>query len=277
MSPYVAKPDLHEVNLKRSESLSDIAVLFISTVVFVIVGLLVLSYIVQTVAVRVAPNVEQRWLNNYVDLTPGESIHNDKMLEILRKITPEGLPYQVHFKVQCTRVINAYALPGGTIVFTQGLLEKINTEQGLAFVAGHEIGHLQNRDHLRGVGLWFTFLVAKFFTGVGDLPFFAHFQYLIQAAYSREREAQADTFSVMRMLDVYTSMAGADELFQILLRAEKGANGQSYWFMRTHPVTQERWQRVQTLLPRGGPYPSFNIRALRQKVLCEAKCLPLCG
>ena len=47
---------------------------------------------------------------------------------------------------------NAFALPGGWIGVTTGLLAEVDSENELAFVLGHEIGHFRNRDHLKGLG-----------------------------------------------------------------------------------------------------------------------------
>lgn len=44
------------------------------------------------------------------------------------------------------------ALPGGRILLTKGLLEYLQTEYGLVFVLGHEVGHIVHRDHIRGIG-----------------------------------------------------------------------------------------------------------------------------
>ena len=44
------------------------------------------------------------------------------------------------------------ALPGGQIMVFSGLLKKVNLENELAMVLGHELGHYAHRDHLRGMG-----------------------------------------------------------------------------------------------------------------------------
>ena len=39
-----------------------------------------------------------------------------------------------------------------TMIVTAGLLEKVESENELAFIIGHELGHFRNRDHIRGLG-----------------------------------------------------------------------------------------------------------------------------
>ena len=46
--------------------------------------------------------------------------------------------------------MNAVALPGGNIVVFAGLLKEIKSENELAMILGHELGHFAHRDHLRG-------------------------------------------------------------------------------------------------------------------------------
>jgi predicted Zn-dependent protease len=60
-----------------------------------------------------------------------------------------GLPWQ--FGVLDAPQINAFAVPGGTIFITRGLLEKMNSEAELAGVLGHEIVHVVKKHHLAAI------------------------------------------------------------------------------------------------------------------------------
>ena len=57
----------------------------------------------------------------------------------------EGNPYHYNFSVVDTKMINAFALPAGTIYVTAPLIEMAETESELAGVIGHEIGHVKAR------------------------------------------------------------------------------------------------------------------------------------
>ncbi|HJQ97141.1 MAG TPA: M48 family metalloprotease, partial [Candidatus Polarisedimenticolaceae bacterium] len=50
-----------------------------------------------------------------------------------------------HFEVLDSPVINAFALPGGFVYVTRGMLERLSSEDELAMVLGHEIGHVTAR------------------------------------------------------------------------------------------------------------------------------------
>lgn len=60
-----------------------------------------------------------------------------------------GLPWQ--FGVLDAPQINAFAVPGGTVFITRGLLEKMKSEAELAGVLGHEITHVLKKHHLKAI------------------------------------------------------------------------------------------------------------------------------
>ncbi len=64
----------------------------------------------------------------------------------------EENPYELQLAILEEESPNAFAVPGGAIYVTRGLLDSVESENELAFVLGHEIGHFRNRDHLRGLG-----------------------------------------------------------------------------------------------------------------------------
>jgi predicted Zn-dependent protease len=60
-----------------------------------------------------------------------------------------SLPWQ--FGVLESPHVNAFAVPGGTVFITRGLLERMRNEAELAGVLGHEIGHVLRRHHLKAI------------------------------------------------------------------------------------------------------------------------------
>lgn len=102
-----------------------------------------------------------------------------------------------HFTVVDTDDVNAFALPGGYVYVSRGILPYLSSEAELAAVLGHEIGHVTARHAVRqqskaaGVGILST--AAAIFTGqgaVGDLTNVAG--QAVLSGYGREMELEAD-------------------------------------------------------------------------------------
>jgi predicted Zn-dependent protease len=151
-----------------------------------------------------------------------------------------------HFRVLDSPVVNAFALPGGYIYVTRGILAVLNSEAQLAGVLGHEIGHVtarhgarqMTRQQIAGVGLGLGVGIIK---GLGRYSGLAEQGLgLLFLKYSRGDETQADELGVR-----YATRAGYDPreipaTYDALKQmAEKG--GQSLpGFLSTHPDPGQR-------------------------------------
>jgi len=82
------------------------------------------------------PAIQDPWLQNYV---------NEVGQKILRANQLNGNPYQYNFTLVGVKMVNAFALPAGTIFVTAPILQMADSEAELAGVVGHEIGHVKAR------------------------------------------------------------------------------------------------------------------------------------
>ena len=78
--------------------------------------------------------------------------------------------------------VNAFAVPGDTILLVEELLNKVETENELAMVLGHELGHFHFRHHLKGMGRrlvmgFFSMMIFAFFALF--IPFFLTFLFFL--------------------------------------------------------------------------------------------------
>lgn len=148
-------------------------------------------------------------------------------------------------------VVNAFALPGGYVYVTRGLLTLLNDESELAGVMGHEIGHVTARHGARRQtrGTIANILAA----GVGILTGNRQVAQLGQvaaqgflASYSRDNEREADQLGVRYLGRTgYNTLGMAHSLEAIgrhsdLLAKVSGAEAQGFNFFQTHPQTPER-------------------------------------
>ena len=169
-----------------------------------------------------------------------------------------------HFTTLNSAVENAFALPGGYVYITRQLMGLMSDESELAFVLGHETGHIaahhaqareaaQRRNSIMGVlGVLLGSVVGA--GGFGNMISQGAAQYAQMAtlSFSRDQEYQADTLGIRYMLSAgYDPMGGATMLDN-LVRADaletriQGRDSRSTpeW-ARTHPLSTNRTQRAQ--------------------------------
>jgi predicted Zn-dependent protease len=163
------------------------------------------------------------------------------------------LPYA--FKVLRGREVNAISLPGGFIYATEGLLRFVQSDDELAFVMAHEVGHVAARHHVTILERHFALaLLARLLTGgdpsasqIADIA-----RFFVTRGFSREFEFEADRRGV-----TYAHRAGYDAaaglVFMQRLRAAEGRDPSQFEVLfRTHPGLVDRMQRVREHLRRLG-------------------------
>ena len=150
---------------------------------------------------------------------------------------------------------NAFALPGGPIFVTRGLLGLMRSEAELAGVLGHEIGHITAK---HSVTLMSRAQIAQIGLGVGSIlvPEIAQLGQVAGAglqllflSYGRDAERQADDLGFRYALQQNYDVRDMVNVFAQLQRAGEAA-GQSplpTW-LASHPYPEERIQRIQQAL-----------------------------
>ncbi len=146
---------------------------------------------------------------------------------------------------------NAFALPGGYIAITRGLLANLSNEAELAAVLGHEIGHVTARHSLQGMQR--STLLGATVGILGGLADAAGYGWLadqvggvaanlIDKRYSREQETESDRLGIDYMVKAGYDPVGAVQLQEYFYRqVENGADPQ--WLnglFRSHPFSAER-------------------------------------
>jgi beta-barrel assembly-enhancing protease len=175
---------------------------------------------------------------------------------ILSTMGPQ--PFDYRFFVIQESQLNAFAVPGGSIFFFTGLIEKAKTTSEIAGVLGHEIVHVKGRHMARQSGLdaisllsmLGALLLAR--SGSGGAQAAGVVGQAIaatrQIAYSRQLEMEADTLGVR-----YMATAGFDPKgsvgFLKILDQERALNPIDIpAYMMTHPITQERIANTELVI-----------------------------
>ena len=173
----------------------------------------------------------------------------DRMGKISHR--PE-LNYQ--FRVVDSPVINAFAVPGGYVYFTRGIMAHFNNEAQFAGVLGHEIGHVtarhsaqqQTNSILGQVGLMGAMIASPTLARYGEQAMQG--LQLLNLKFSRDDENQADELGVEYSTKIGYDAKQMADFFRTLEREQTKAGGQPVPdFLSTHPNPADRYDHVQQL------------------------------
>jgi predicted Zn-dependent protease len=181
-----------------------------------------------------------------------------------------------HFLVLDSDEVNAFAGPGGLITVTRGMLRLCKTEDALAAVLAHEIGHVQYKHGLRAIkrsrwtGAFTTMVVeagkslgsadlaeaTKAFEGsIGDIS-----QTLMNSGYGRAAEREADAAAVRILAQAgYNPSA----LVAMLEEMGKGHKPGGPGFAKTHPDPAVRIAEIRAMLSAPSPVSPPAVRQQR--------------
>ena len=166
-------------------------------------------------------------------------------------------PFDYRFFIVADSQLNAFAVPGGSVFFYTGLIERAKSTSEIAGVMGHEIVHIKGRHMARHSGpdaisllsLVGMLLLAR--SGAGAQAAGVVGQAISatrQIAYSRQLEMEADTLGVRYMTSAGYDPAGSLGFLKTLDQ-ERSLNPVDVpAYMLTHPVTQERVANVQLVI-----------------------------
>ncbi|WP_204113003.1 M48 family metallopeptidase [Shimia biformata] len=150
-------------------------------------------------------------------------------------------------------MVNAFALPGGYVVFFRGLIEAAESPEELASVFAHEIGHVDQRHvtrHvLRSAGtIGVLGLLFGDFAGGALILFLT--ERLIRAQYSQAAETEADEFSIELLPKAGVSPEAQARMFERFRAMAGEADGLLAHFL-THPRLSERIDMARNAVPEG--------------------------
>lgn len=166
--------------------------------------------------------------------------------------------YSWEFNLVKDTTVNAFCMPGGKVVFYEGILPKTQTEAGMAVVMGHEIAHAVakhsnerlSQQMLTQYGASITDILLSnkpaatrqtinILYGIGA-------EVGVILPYSRKHEYEADRLGL-----IFMAMAGYDptEAVAFWERMSADSSGAAFEFMSTHPSDAKRIAKMKELLP----------------------------
>jgi len=253
---FTQKTPDEQVNYARDNPLRE-ALLLTAIVAGVVLAILFGgAWAVEELAVRTPPAWEARLFGFMARNFPGtqDDPRAQRVADLLASLDPEAAQ-SVTLRVLDDEQVNAFAAPGGLILITTGLLDAVESENELAFVLGHEMGHFRHRDHLRSMGrglgasLSLAFLSAMIGTDISSVGWL---QELASLRFSRRQERRADDWGLELTARRYGHVAGATAFFERLPRAESAIAKGAETFLSSHPVSADRVERLERLASERG-------------------------
>ena len=183
---------------------------------------------------------------------------------------------------------NAFALPGGKIFITAGLMSRMTSERELAAVLGHETGHVAAKHGVKGMqrqmGTSVLIEVAAQIAGVGDSgkAVAKVVSNMATLKYSRNDEYQSDEVGIKYMAQAGYNPYGMVELLTVLLNLSESEPGSLGEMFQTHPLSSKRIANAEAVIQRehpgarpDAPDPGLrrfqNMRALLVKTVGKGK------
>lgn len=168
--------------------------------------------------------------------------------KVAATIEPEYSEIEWTFYTLNSEVINAFALSGGNVFITSGLLREMTNEAQLAGVLGHEIGHVTGRhvdERLSqavaaelGLALLGEYTEEELITTGAGLA-----TNLAMLSWGRSQELESDEQGLKYMTRAGYDPDGLIELMKIL--QEAGGGGRTIEFFSTHPYPERRIEEIR--------------------------------
>lgn len=161
--------------------------------------------------------------------------------------------YAYHFYLIEDKELNAFTTPGGNIYMYTGLFDKLKTDDQIAAVLAHEMGHCAARHTVK------KFQAALGYNLIGSIvlsqiasPESQHLAALsantvmniVFSAYSRQDELQADQLGLKYMYEACFDPQASVQTFEMLKAESKGSEG--VLLLRSHPYIEDRIQKNTT-------------------------------
>ncbi|MBT1701686.1 M48 family metalloprotease [Chryseosolibacter indicus] len=161
----------------------------------------------------------------------------------------KNLKYQ--FKIVDSPIVNAFAVPGGYVYFTRGIMAHFNNEAEFAGVLGHEIGHITARHSakqysnamLGQVGLVAGAVISPEFAQMADVA--QQGLSLLFLKFGRDAESQSDKLGVEYSTKIGYDAKEMASFFSTLDRLSKVSGAEEIpTFLSTHPDPADREEKV---------------------------------
>jgi Zn-dependent protease with chaperone function len=255
------------VNVSPTHPLKEFAVLAGGLLAAMVGIYLIMGLAVDLIVPRISLSLEQKLAGAFsARITDSEKLAGaTRSLQALvdqLQAHCAPLPYHIHVHVLQSDAVNAAALPGGNMIVFSGLLKKMTSENELAFVLAHELGHFVHRDHLRALGRALVLMtVSTVLLGADNSinRMIGKGITLTDLSFSRHQETRADEFALKTLFCRYGNVADATTFFRSIPKEEDPWRFGHYF--ASHPDNRRRIAHLEEMIAEHG-YPLGRPRPL---------------
>ena len=245
---YVPKQLKDNVNVVSESPVKGFSDLLFRILVVILASYLLLGIAVDLIVPRLSIDAEVKigdlvW-NKFDKNTQLPKKEEEQKIQLIldKLITHANLPkFDYKIYIQDSKEVNALALPGGRILVFTGLLKQVRSENELAMILAHELGHFAYRDHLRALGRGLVFVALSTLTLGSDNSIskvISNTIMNIETRFSQKQEEAADIYALDLLNASYNNVAGALDFYERIAAKEKIAK--FLFFFTSHPYTKDR-------------------------------------
>ncbi|MFK5970738.1 MAG: M48 family metallopeptidase [Candidatus Marithrix sp.] len=252
---YVPKelPITENANVTRRHPLTNFIYLLSSVVIVSGIIFIALGYTASWLATKISPDNEKRVGDLLYNTIAETEIIDDRRIYYLDELlhdmldTEENLRLPLTIHLLDTDIVNAAIMPGGHVLINTGLLREVKSENELAFVLAHELGHFQNKDPLKSLGRSLVIISALATVGIGTSSSSEGLSSIVSWTgeltilhYSRNQETEADEYGLARVVSHYGHGGHSLDFFNGFKEFEDEEFPQVSQYFTSHPQNQER-------------------------------------
>jgi len=179
-------------------------------------------------------------------------------------VSDRPMPYE--YTLLASDVPNAFALPGGKIYITAGLMKAMTNERQLAAVLAHETAHVAARHSVKQMqkqmGAQLLLEIASRAGGADTSTAAADIGKVVATMallkYSRDDEYQADQVGIEYAARAGYNPWGMVELLHVLLNMQEQEPGRLEEMFQTHPLSSKRLEKARAILTGNPAYDRWS-------------------
>ena len=160
-------------------------------------------------------------------------------------------PLSVHYVDDKT--VNAFATLGGHLMFHEGLISQLRSENALAMLVAHELAHVKYRHPIASLGQGLAIEAGlSMILGDAEPDIFRGTGFYTRMKFSRDMELDADKAALGAVYRRYGHVAGALGLYEVLLRQASLGSNRYTELLQTHPLTERRIDKLTEMAEQEG-------------------------